>query len=43
MDDVLLAVLKGGEVVVDFAGEIYQKIRSRGDEDDENPETDEDR
>ena len=32
MDDILLAVLKGGEIVVDFAGEIYQKIRG-GDED----------
>lgn len=35
MDDILLGVLKGGEVVVDFAGEIYQKVRSRGDEDGE--------
>lgn len=38
MDDILLAVLKGGEVVVDFAGEIYQRLR--GDEDDEETESD---
>ncbi|WP_336327157.1 hypothetical protein [Halovenus sp. HT40] len=37
MDDILLGVLKGGEVVVDFVGEIYQKIRG-GDEDESEDE-----
>lgn len=38
MDDIMVAVLKGGEVVVDFAGEIYRGLRG-GDDKDEDGET----
>lgn len=40
MDDILLAVLEGGEVVVDFAGETYQKVRGSDEDEREDEKAD---
>lgn len=34
MEEILAAVLKAGELALDFAGEIYRKLRPGGDSDD---------